>query len=131
MPNKILFLIAAMLLPLLSQAQNMDPKTEQEFAQVLMECYTENIPKDEKWEELKFSYTRGEINKDGNKEVFVSAKYTPDNKQWKVAPSCHPLAPIFITETYLKNIGEFGEKFKSIELNVKYIGNFKVEVNQK
>ncbi len=131
MLKKSLFIVFAMSFPLFGQAQNMDPKTEQEYAQVIMECYTENIPKEERWEELKFSYTRGKTNSEGKKEIAVSAKYTPDNKKWKEAPSCHPLAPMVITETYLKNIGKYDENFKSIELTVEFVGNFKVKVNQK
>ena len=131
MLKKSLFIVPVIFLPLFGQAQNMDPKTEQEYAQVMMECYTENIPKEERWEELKFSYTRGKTNSEGKKEISVSAKYTPDNKKWKEAPSCHPLAPMVITETYLKNIGKYDEKFKSIELTVEFVGNFKVKVNQK
>lgn len=131
MLKKSLFIVLVMFLPLFGQAQNMDPKTEQEYAQVMMECYTENIPKEERWEELRFSYARGKTNSEGKKEISVSAKYTPDNKKWKEAPSCHPLAPMVITETYLKNVGKYDESFKSIELTVEFVGNFKVKVNQK
>ncbi len=34
-------------------------------------------------------------------------------------------------ETYLKNIGKYDENFKSIELTVEFVGDFKVKVNQK
>jgi hypothetical protein len=40
------------------------------------------------------------------------------------------MAPMAITETYLKNIGKYDENFKSIELTVEFVGNFKVKVNQ-
>ena len=46
-------------------------KTDLEYAQVMMECYTENHPENEKWEVLKFSYAREEVNKEGKTEANV------------------------------------------------------------
>ena len=113
------------------QAQNMDPKTELEYAQVMMDCLTENIPRDERWEAAKFRYARGEINTEGKNEVSVSAEYTSDDIEWKEVNYCHPMAPIIITEAYLKNIGKFDDKFESIKLEVRWVGDFKVNIYQK
>lgn len=77
MLKKSLFIVSAMSFPLFGQAQNMDPKTEQEYAQVIMECYAENIPKEERWEELKFSYTRGKKTARGKKKFL----YQPSTLQ--------------------------------------------------
>jgi hypothetical protein len=112
-------------------AENLDPKTDLEYAQVMMECYTENLPENERWEVLKVIYARGKVDKEGKKEVNISAKYSADNRSWKDAPSCHPLAPIVITESFLKSTGKFDDKFKSIELIVKWAGDFKVNIVQK
>lgn len=131
MGNKSFFMACMLTFSFSAFSQNMDPKTEQEYAQVIMDCYTENLPKSERWEVIKFSYTKGEINSEGQAEILVSAKFTPDNKQWKEAPFCHPLAPMVITETYLKNIGKFDEKLKSIELIVEFVGDYKVKIDQK
>lgn len=50
-------------------AENLDPKTDLEYAQVMMECYTENLPANERWEVLKFTYVRDKTDKEGKRKL--------------------------------------------------------------
>ncbi|RZQ51387.1 hypothetical protein C1E23_19740, partial [Pseudoalteromonas phenolica] len=66
---KLLIACLASVLSANALSSNIDPKTDLEYAQVMMECYTENLTENEKWEVLKFSYAREEVNKEGKTEV--------------------------------------------------------------
>ena len=97
-------------------AQNMEPTTEEEYVAVIKQCYTEEL--NEKWRMISFVYMRGDLNTEEKREVEVSSRYLTKDNKWHDAESCHPLAPIFITEFYLKHLGKFGDKFKRIEVSI-------------
>ncbi len=131
MKYKAVFGLISVLLSINAYSKNIDPTTEKGYVEVMLECYTENIPANEKWKSIKFSYARGGVDNEGKSKVKVTAKYSKDDINWEIAPSCHPLAPMVITENYLKNIKKFNKGFKSIQLVAHDSGSFNVDIKQK
>lgn len=125
--EKIIYIFAFTVLSATVSAQNTDPKTKSEYSEVMRQCYTDDLKA--KWKTFEFTYQHEGIDKKGKKDISMSAKYSEDGKTWSIAPSCHPLAPVILTESYLKNIGKYGNDFKSIVLVLKSSGDSSVQIN--
>ena len=122
-----IYAFAFTMLYVTASAQNMEPKNKNEYSEVMKQCYTENLQA--KWKVIEFKYQNNGVNEQGKKAISVSAKYNEDGKNWNEAPSCYPLAPMVITESYLKNIGKYGNDFKSIVLVLNSSGESTVQIN--
>ncbi|MAD90407.1 MAG: hypothetical protein CMK64_11940 [Pseudoalteromonas sp.] len=105
-----------------------NPITQLEFVQLIMECYTNPLPLGERWDVLEFSYIRNEPEKKQSSSILLEAKYSSEQKSWKKPAPCHVKAPIWITNSYLKNAKLFEQDLKAIHIHVKWAGDWKVEI---
>ena len=111
-----------------SKTFKINPTTQLEFVQLIMECYTNPLPLGEKWDVLEFSYIRNEPEKNQNSSITLEAKYSFESESWKTPSPCHIEAPVWITNSYLENAELLKQDLKAVHITVQWVGDWNINI---